>query len=56
MRGGSRFNIHFGAAPSGEALTPEALMRALTEYVEFDDSEYSAEFDSDPEGSIGAKL
>lgn len=56
LRGGSRFNIHFGAAPSGDALTPEAVMRALAEYVEFDDSEYSAEFDSDPEGSIGAKL
>jgi hypothetical protein len=56
LRAGSRFNIHFEAAPSGEALTPEALMRALEEYVEFDDSEYSAEFDSDPEGSIGSKL
>jgi hypothetical protein len=55
LRAGSRFNIHYGAAPSGEAMTPEAVMRALAEYVEFDDSEYSAEFDSDPEGSVGAK-
>jgi len=56
LRAGSRFNIHFGAAPTGEALTPEALMRALEEYVEFDDSDYAAEFDSNPEGSVGSKL
>lgn len=56
LRGGSRFNIHFGAAPSGEALTPEKLMRALEEYVDFDDAEYESEFDSDPEGSFGSKL
>jgi hypothetical protein len=56
LRAGSRFNIHFGTAPSGGVLTPEAVMRALEEYVEFDDSEYAAEFDSDPEDSVGAKL
>jgi len=55
LRAGSRFNIHFGAAPPGASLTPESLMRALEEYVSFDDSEYAAEFDSDPEGSAGAK-
>ncbi len=55
LRAGSRFNVHFGARPAGEALTPEALMRALEKYVEFDDPGYAAEFDSDPEGSFAAQ-
>lgn len=55
LRAGSRFNIHFGAKPSGEALTPEALMRALEEYVEFEDSDYASEFDSDPDDSFGSR-
>jgi hypothetical protein len=55
LRAGSRFNIHFGAAPSGANLTPEALMRALEEYVDFGDSDYASEFDSDPGGSFGAR-
>lgn len=32
---GSRFNIRFGKAVPAEAQTPEAIMRALAEYVDF---------------------
>ena len=46
--GGSRFNVHFGARPSVVALTPESLIRAQEEYVDFDDPGYASEFDSDP--------
>jgi hypothetical protein len=35
LNGGSRFNIHFETTPSTSQLTPEAIMKALSEYVEF---------------------
>ena len=36
-RGGSRFNIHFETEPGSSQLTPEAVMKALSEYVESSD-------------------
>jgi len=33
--GGSRFNIRYKPAVPGEAITPEAVMRALEQYVDF---------------------
>jgi hypothetical protein len=35
LDGGSRFNIRFETTPSTSQLTPEAIMKALSEYVEF---------------------
>lgn len=35
LQGGSRFNIRFETAPGSAQLTPEALMKALNEYMEF---------------------
>ncbi len=35
QQGGSRFNIRFDAKRDIEALTPEVIMAALTQYVEF---------------------
>jgi hypothetical protein len=37
LQGGSRFNIRFEALPSQDQLTPEAVKKALSEYVEFGD-------------------
>jgi hypothetical protein len=34
-QGGSRFNIHFDKAKSGDALGPQVLMAALARYVDF---------------------
>lgn len=55
LRAGSRFNVHFEKDTAAEALTPEAVMRALEEYVDFGDPDYAAEFDADTEGSFRAK-
>lgn len=41
VRGGSRFNIRFERKLTGNDLTPEAIMDALAEYVEFDETESS---------------
>jgi hypothetical protein len=38
LQGGSRFNIRFERNLTGGDLTPEAVMEALTEYVEFLDA------------------
>ncbi len=35
LEGGSRFNIRYERVISGDALTPEAVMRALSEYIDF---------------------
>jgi hypothetical protein len=35
LQGGSRFNVHYESELSVASLTPEALMRALAEYVDF---------------------
>jgi len=35
LQGGSRFNIHCETVPGSNQLTPEALMKALSKYVEF---------------------
>jgi hypothetical protein len=35
LQGGSRFNVHYESEQSAASLTPEALMRALAEYVDF---------------------
>jgi hypothetical protein len=35
LEGGSRFNIRYGQPIPGAALTPEAVMQALAEYVDF---------------------
>jgi hypothetical protein len=35
IEGGSRFNLQYGSAVPGDALTPESVMLALSEYVDF---------------------
>jgi hypothetical protein len=55
LRAGSRFNVHFDKETAGAALTPEALMRVLEEYVDFGDPDYAGGFDTDTEGSFQAK-
>lgn len=35
LQGGSRFNIHFNRKLTEQDLMPQAIMQALTEYVEF---------------------
>jgi hypothetical protein len=35
IEGGSRFNVRYDSDVPGEALTPEGVMRALAEYVDF---------------------
>jgi hypothetical protein len=35
IEGGSRFNLRYDSDVPGEALTPESVMRALSEYVDF---------------------
>jgi hypothetical protein len=35
IEGGSRFNLQYGSAVPGVALTPESVMQALSEYVDF---------------------
>lgn len=37
LQGGSRFNIRFDRKISYQDLTPEAVMEALSEYVDFID-------------------
>jgi hypothetical protein len=48
IEGGSRFNVRYDSDVQGEALTPEGVMRALAEYVDF--SPISGDR---PEGSAG---
>jgi hypothetical protein len=35
LQGGSRFNVRYASELSVATLTPEVLMRALAEYVDF---------------------
>ena len=36
LEGGSRFNLRYRPVVPGEVITPEGIMRALADYVEFD--------------------
>jgi hypothetical protein len=42
LEGGSRFNIRYPAGVPAEALSPEAVIRALGEYLEFKDTRSTA--------------
>jgi hypothetical protein len=52
LRGGSRFNLRWSGSIPAEQLTPEGLMRLLTPYIEFSDSQ-AAEPGAPPPNAAG---
>jgi hypothetical protein len=51
-RGGSRFNLRWAGSIPAENLTPEGLMKVLTPYIEFSDSQAEAAGAPAPNGAI----